>query len=208
MRCEDPSRHVCISWCGKLYFDLLGYDISTLKMGVAVCSDMSPTTYQTALYHNPKDLSLNNKKMIFFYRGNRRSPRNYYPIKEKHGMIWSISISDRLSYVLDQIYMLGMTNFQEGLPSRGVIKSTPTECFVNQYGISVLYRGEVIHVSSQADRHLYSHKETSACLSIVVLSVSNGLCVPPTLFPKTKLANRKIASKPWSQRLGHPVSLL
>jgi len=106
-------------------------------------------------------------------------------------------ISDPLSYALDQVYMLGMTIFQEGFPSLGVVKSTPSECCVNQYGISLLYSSGVIHVSSQADRHLYSHKEASDCLSIVVLFPCLMDCAsPPTLFPKTKLANRKIASKP------------
>jgi len=102
-----------------------------------------------------------------------------------------------------------MTIFQEGLPSHGAVESTPSECCVNQYGITLLCSSGVIHLSSQADRHLYSHKEASACLYIVVLFPCLMDCEsPPTLFPKTKLANRKIASKPWSQRLGHPVSLL
>jgi len=37
-------------------------------------------------------------------------------------------ISDPLSYAVDLVYMLGMTIFQEGLPSLGVVKSTPSEC--------------------------------------------------------------------------------
>ena len=108
-----------------------------------------------------------------------------------------MAISDPLSCAVDQVYMLGMTIFQEGLPSLGVVKFTPSECCVNQYGISLLYSSGVIHLSSQADRHLYSHKEALDCLYIVVLFPCLMDCEsPPTLFPKTKLANRKIASKP------------
>jgi len=50
----------------KSHFGLLGCDVSTLKMKVAAYFYVSPTSYQTASYHNPEDLSVNNKKMFTF----------------------------------------------------------------------------------------------------------------------------------------------
>lgn len=87
----------------------------------------------------------------------------------------------------------------------------PSGCFVNQYGISLLYGNEVIQYPAEQTGISIATKR-SVCLSDWLPVVAFFLCLMECavlrLFHKTKLANRKIANKPWSRRLGHWISLL